>query len=184
MESLLKRRSVLKGLVLAYPLVSGALLLSPAQARLRKLPLTVLDDGEAADLESVIEALVPGSAEAGAVHFIDYQLARPPADSLLMLRYLGVEQPHVDFYRGGLAALAQHSNARFGKRPSVLPAPELDKLIADLIADDTPGWSGPPASFLYFVWRSDGIDVTYGTEDGMASLNTPYMAHIRPEQVW
>lgn len=184
MESLHKRRSLLKALVLSYPLVSGALLLSPAQARQRKLPLAVLDDGEAADLESVIEALVPGSAAAGAVHFIDYQLARPAADSLLMLRYLGVEQPHLNFYRAGLEALAQHSVRRFGKRPSALPAAELDTLITDLIADDTPGWSGPPASFLYFVWRSDGVDVTYGTEDGMASLNTPYMAHIKPEQVW
>jgi hypothetical protein len=179
-----QRRRVLKALVLAYPLVSGALLLSPAQARQRKLPLTVLDAGEAADLETVIEALVPGSAEAGAVHFIDFQLARPAVDSLLMLRYLGVPQPHVDFYRSGLAALAQHSSERFGKRPSELPASSLDQLIADLIADDTPGWSGPPASFLYFVWRSDGVDVTYGTEEGMAALGTPYMAHIRPQQVW
>ncbi|MEQ9463785.1 MAG: gluconate 2-dehydrogenase subunit 3 family protein [Haliea sp.] len=184
MEALQQRRSLLKGLLLAYPLISGALLLSPAQARLRKLPLTVLADEEAGDLESVIEALVPGSAEAGAVHFIDYQLAKPAADSLLMLKYLGVEQPHLTFYRGGLAALAQHSIARFGKRPSALPALKLDHLIADLIADETPGWSGPPASFLYFVWRSDGIDVTYGSEEGMAMLNTPYMAHIRPEQPW
>ena len=179
-----QRRSVLKALVLAYPLVSGALLLSPAQARLRKLPLAVLDAGEAADLEAVMEALVPGSAGAGAVHFIDYQLARPAADSLLMLRYLGVPQPHADFYRSGLAALARHSIDRYGKRPSALAGPALEQLIADLVADDTPVWAGPPASFLYFVWRSDGVDVTYGTEDGMAALGMPYMAHIRPQQVW
>lgn len=179
-----QRRCVLKGLLLAYPLLSGTLLLSPAQARVRKLPLTMLDAEEAADLGAVIEAVVPGSAEAGAVHFIDFQLARPAADSLLMLRYLGVAQPHLDFYRSGLAALAQHSIKRFGERPSALAAPILDQLIAELIADDTPVWAGPPASFLYFVWRSDGVDVTYGTEDGMAVLNTPYMAHIRPEQVW
>ncbi|PLW82148.1 Tat pathway signal protein [Kineobactrum sediminis] len=184
MHPLRGRRSVVKALVLAYPLVSGALLLSPAQARERKLPLAVLDVEEAADLEAVIEALVPGSAEAGAVHFIDYQLARPAIDSLLMLRYLGVPQPHVNFYRSGLAALAQHAIARYGKRPSQLPAPVLDQLITDLITDDTPDWAGPPASFLYFVWRSDGVDVTYGTEDGMAALDTPYMAHIRPEKLW
>lgn len=179
-----QRRRVLKALVLACPLVSGALLLSPAQARLRKLPLAVLDAGEAADLEAVIEGVVPGSAAAGAVHFIDYQLARPAADSLLMLRYLGVPQPHADFYRGGLAALAQHSIEHYGKRPSELPGSALERLITDLIADDTPVWAGPPASFLYFVWRSDGVDVTYGTEEGMAALNMPYMAHIRPQQAW
>lgn len=184
MHPLRGRRTVVKALVLAYPLVSGALLLSPAQARERKLPLTVLDAGEAADLEAIIEALVPGSAEAGAVHFIDYQLARPAIDSLLMLRYLGVPQPHIDFYRSGLAALAEHAVARYGKRPSLLPTPLLDQLITDLITDDTPEWAGPPASFLYFVWRSDGVDVTYGTEDGMAALDTPYMAHIRPEKIW
>ncbi|MDO8860605.1 gluconate 2-dehydrogenase subunit 3 family protein [Haliea sp. E1-2-M8] len=144
----------------------------------------MLDAEEAADLETVIEALVPGSAGAGAVHFIDYQLARPSADSLLMLRYLGVAEPHVNFYRSGLMALARHSIERYGKRPAELPAPALDQLITDLITDDTQDWAGPPASFLYFVWRSDGIDVTYGTEDGMAVLDTPYMAHIRPEQVW
>lgn len=184
MESTQRRRRVLKALALAYPLVSGALLLSPAQARARKLPLTVLAAEEAADLEAVIEALVPGSASAGAVHFIDYQLARPATDSLLMLRYLGVPQPHVDFYRAGLGALAQHSVERYGKRPSVLPGATMEQLVTDLIADDTPGWSGPPASFLYFVWRSDGVDVTYGTEEGMAALDTPYMAHIRPRQAW
>lgn len=184
MEPSQQRRRVVKGLLLAYPLLSGTLLLSPAQAQQRKLPLTVLGVEEAADLGAVIEALVPGSANAGAVHFIDFQLARPATDSLLMLRYLGVAQPHLDFYRGGLAALAQHSSKRFGARPSALPGPELDQLVTDLITDNTPGWIGPPASFLYFVWRSDGVDVTYGTEDGMAALELPYMAHIRPEQAW
>ena len=57
-------------------------------------------------------------------------------------------------------------------------------LLAEIAGDKAPGWEGPPASFAFFVLRSDACDVVYGTEAGFASLGIPYMAHIAPAQAW
>src|SRR6267143_1000401 len=46
------------------------------------------------------------------------------------------------------------------------------------------GWQGPPAPFIYFVTRSDAVDVVYGTVEGYESLGIPYMPHIAPEKRW
>jgi len=46
------------------------------------------------------------------------------------------------------------------------------------------GWQGPPGPFIYFVTRSDAVDVVYGTVEGYESLGIPYMAHIAPEKRW
>jgi len=46
------------------------------------------------------------------------------------------------------------------------------------------GWDGPPAGFIYFVLRSDAIDVLYGTPEGFERLGVPYMAHIQPPAGW
>lgn len=51
-------------------------------------------------------------------------------------------------------------------------------------AGGLPGWSGPPAPLVYFVLRSDALDVVYGTEAGFALLDVPYMPHIPPERRW
>src|SRR3989475_7787670 len=46
------------------------------------------------------------------------------------------------------------------------------------------GWQGPPGPFIYFVTRSDAVDVVYGTVEGYESLGIPYMPHIAPEKRW
>jgi hypothetical protein len=46
------------------------------------------------------------------------------------------------------------------------------------------GWQGPPPGFVYFVLRSDAVDVVYGTMDGYESLGVPYMPHIAPDKRW
>jgi hypothetical protein len=46
------------------------------------------------------------------------------------------------------------------------------------------GWKGPPGGFVYFLLRSDAVDVVYGTVAGYKSLDIPYMAHIEPKRSW
>jgi hypothetical protein len=45
-------------------------------------------------------------------------------------------------------------------------------------------WSGPPAPLFYFVTRNDAVDVFYGTREGFATLEIPYMPHILPRESW
>jgi hypothetical protein len=103
------RRQFLRnsGLVLSFTLGAKTLLLSPAEASAKNLPLKILTPAEAATLGDFADALVPGAHAAGVVHFIDHQLAAPQEDSLLMLQYLGV--PHagfIDFYKAALMGAA------------------------------------------------------------------------------
>jgi len=46
------------------------------------------------------------------------------------------------------------------------------------------GWQGPPQGFVYFVLRSDAVDVVYGTVEGYEALGVPYQAHIMPLKRW
>ena len=46
------------------------------------------------------------------------------------------------------------------------------------------GWQGPAGGFVYFVLRSDAVDVVYGTMEGYAVLGIPYMPHIAPTKRW
>src|ERR1700689_5417250 len=46
------------------------------------------------------------------------------------------------------------------------------------------GWKGPGSPFVYFLLRTDAVDVVYGTMDGYAHLGVPYQAHIAPTQSW
>jgi hypothetical protein len=39
------------------------------------------------------------------------------------------------------------------------------------------GWKGPTAGFVYFLLRSDAVDVVYG-------LGVPYQPHIAPTRSW
>jgi hypothetical protein len=38
--------------------------------------------------------------------------------------------------------------------------------------------------FVYFLLRSDAVDVVYGTVEGYAALGIPYMPHIAPTKRW
>lgn len=173
------------GIVLSVAVAGETLLLSPAAARAAGLPLQVLTEQEAATLEALAEALVPGAQKAGIAHYIDRQLALPPAQSMLMLRYLGVEPgDFLNFYRGGLAGADRLARADEGKTWPQLDAARRAALLATMGADEAEGWSGPPSSFFTFVIRSDACDVVYGTEQGFARIDMPYMAHIAPPQPW
>ncbi len=181
------RRRFLRGagLVLSAAAAAELKILSPAAARAAGLPYQVLTAQEAVTLEALAEALVPGAQEAGIAQYIDRQLALPPADSMLMLKYLGVEPGNfAGFYQGGLAAADRLATAGDGKPWPQLDAARRAALLAAMATDQAEGWSGPPASFFIFVTRSDACDVVYGTEEGFARIDTPYMAHIAPPQPW
>lgn len=179
------RRRFLRSGGIALGIAAAAPLLSPAAARASGVPLQWLTPAEADSLECIAEALAPGAAEAGICHFIDSQLVAPAAGNQLMLQYLGIgHADHPGFYRTALAAIDSLSRHRFEKPCWKLDDQQRQALLAMLAADDTPGWQGAPASLVFFVLRSDAVDVVYGTEAGSERLDLPYMAHINPESPW
>ncbi len=158
--------------------------LTPEEAREQRVPFRVLSENEATTLEALGEVLVPGSAAAGLAHFVDHQLAAPPGQQLLMLKYLGVDPPFAPFYQGGLAGLDAAARA-MGEQPfTALQATQRVALVRQFSTGQPEGWSGPPAPFFYFVARNDAVDVVYGTKEGIESLGIPYMAHIEPPSRW
>ena len=158
--------------------------LTPAEARVTSVPYGTLDAAQVSTLEALGEVLLPGSAAAGIAHYIDHQLAGPPADSMLMLKYLGVPAPFADFYRGGLAGTESAARKQFGQSFTALGASDAKSLVAGMAKGDLQGWSGPPAGLFYFVLRNDAVDATYGTMQGFEQLGVPYMAHIAPATRW
>jgi len=90
-------------------------LLTPAQATAARVPFAVLTPDEAATLSALGETLMPGAARVGVAHFVDHQLGQPPADSLLMLRYLDVPPPYAAFYKAALAAPVSGGARRCGR---------------------------------------------------------------------
>lgn len=182
------RRQFLRnsGIVLSIAVAGEVLLLSPAQARAAGLPLQLLSALEVSTLEAIAEAVVPGARKAGIAQYIDKQLGASGEQSLLMLKYLGVPQSdHIAFYRSSLRSAATLAQARFGKGWSELEPHQTDQLVAEMAGKDQPReWEGPPASFFFFVIRSDASDVVYGTEAGFAAIGAPYMAHITPPEPW
>jgi Gluconate 2-dehydrogenase subunit 3 len=172
-------------LVLAFSAGGTLLSLTPGQARARGLPFQLLSPAEVATLEALAEALVPGARDAGISHFLDQQLAAGPEDNLLMLKYLGIPpEEHAGFYRSALAGIDAHCRSRFGKALAGLPAAQTAEVVAALAGDDIPGWQGAPASLCFFVLRSDGADVVYGTAAGFEAIDMPYMAHIEAPAPW
>ena len=158
--------------------------LSPRSARAEAMPLGVLSAPEVALLEAFGETLLPGAREAGIAHFVDHHLALPPADSLLMLRYLDVPPPYAPFYQLGLASLDRVARASAGKPFVDLDSAARDALVGRISHDNPPGWQGPPAPLFYFAVRADAVDVVFGTEEGFAKLGIPYLAHIDPPTPW
>jgi hypothetical protein len=182
--------------LLAFVAGGHTWLLTPAEARAADLPLRVLDGPQARTLEAFGETLVPGSAAAGLVHFLDHQLAAPPGEQLLMIRYLGVEAPFTPFYAGGLQALDAAAAALFGAPFHTLENGQRVALTRQLAQANPQGWperrpdggpnrlTAPPAPLFYFVLRNDAVDVVYGTKEGIERLGLPYMAHIEPPSRW
>ena len=160
------------------------LLLTPAEAQAAGIALQVLTEAEADTLAALAEAMVPGARTAGIVHYLDKQCAASTQDCLLMVRYLGVAAPYLDFYRAALTAANQAAIATHGTALSALSQPQAAQLVGEISQGNPAFWDGPPAAFFYFVLRADAIDVVYGTKAGFAKLDIPYSAHIAPTQDW
>lgn len=169
------------GLLLSAVVAGQVVTLSPRAARAAALPWQQLSADQAATLEAMADLLVPGSGAAGVAQFVDKQLAAPPGERLLMLKYLGVEaDAMLDFYRSALDSADALARQRHDQPWPDLPGAQGDALLAAMAAEPGDDWQGPPAGFFQFVLRADACDVTYGTEDGFDRLGLPYSAHISP----
>lgn len=165
------------GLLLTCMLGGQAASLSPAEARKEQVPYSVLPKKTAAFLDRLADTIVPGAAEAGISHYIDNQLAAPDEDTMLIIKYLGVPAPITDFYIAGLKACQNCLEKTM--------VGNIEKLVSTMATRNPKGWDAPmPASFFYFVLRSDAVDVTYGTMRGFEKLDMPYLAHIEPTETW
>jgi len=166
-------------------MVAGKLtLLSPSQAYAKGATPQVLTQAQVSALETFADALVPGSRAAGVSQFVDSQLAKPAEESLLMVKYFGVPHPLAGFYQASLNALIDFIKTQFNKPITQLSAQQMDTLISLVSQDAAEGWRGPPASFVYFVLRSDAVDVVYGIESGFDDIGMPMMEHIKPTKPW
>lgn len=170
--------------LLAFQIGSASVLLTPGEARARQVPLRVLTPEQVRVVEALGETLLPGAAAAGLAHYLDQQLAAPPADSLLMIRYLDVPPPYAAFYAPCLASVDASARALHDKPFDALDGQQRDDFVQAMQKQSPEAWRGPPAPFFYFVLRSDAVDVVYGTQEGYAKLGVPYMAHIAPPTDW
>ncbi len=182
--SLSRREALRSAFALAFTVGGVETWLTPVQARAANADFRVLSPSEVATLEAFGETLLPGAREAGIAHFVDQQLATAAPDCLLMLRYLDIPPPYLEFYRPALAALNACSKAAYEREFAALQAPQADELVGKLSHGAPAGWQGPPAPLFFFVARSDAVDVVYGTEEGFEKLGVPYMAHIMPPRKW
>ncbi len=182
------RRRVMQGtgaLMISAVVGGKTLTLSPREARAAAADFQVIKDPALATLIEVIgEVLVPGARQAGIAHFIDSQLARPAADSLLLLRYLDVEPPYWPFYHDGLRACDALARHHYGNGFAALTLTQQTNVIQQIQQGAPPDWKGPPSPRFYLALRSDAVDVVYGTEQGFAALGLPYMPHISPVKPW
>lgn len=184
-RSLLGRGGAFVGLGVLPFVVDGKLChLSPGEARARGIAFKSLTPAEVHCLEAFGDVLLPGAAKAGIAHFVDHHLSVPAAESLLMVRYLDVPPPYLDFYRAGLAALDSHSSSIHGTRFAGLAPEKANALVRAISSAPPAGWAGPPSPLFYFAVRNDAVDVVYGTEEGFEKLGIPYMPHIVPETKW
>lgn len=170
--------------LLAFTVGGTELLLTPREARAREVPFQVLSADEVKTLEALGEVLLPGAAEAGISHYVDHQLAAPPEDSLLILRYLDFAPPYAPFYHGVLAAADGAARAAHDVPFHELDDEQRHAFVTGMSAGTVADWQGPPAGLAYFVLRNDAVDVVYGTVEGFEKLGFPYMPHIVPPEPW
>ena len=184
----IERRVFMQGAMigtLAFVVDGVETLLTPQQAYAQGVPLRTLKGEEASTLAAVGEALVPGARTAGIVQFVDQQISIPPEEALLEARIMNVRPPYANFYSAAIGAVDRASNAHNGGRGfAKLDAAEQHQFIDNMRQSKIDGWQGPGAPFVYFLLRTDAVDVVYGTMDGYASLGVPYMPHIPPIRSW
>ena len=179
-----RREFVVAATLLTFTLAGCSRKMTPAQARASDVPFRSLDTFAVTVLDALGETLLPGSAAAGLSHYIDHQLSGSLADSMLMIKYLGVPAPYIDFYLRGLRAADAFAHAVHGKGFAGLTHEQAVGLVGKMAGGQVEGWQGPPVGLFYFVLRSDAVDVVYGTKAGFEQLGVPYMAHIEPPSRW
>ncbi|SRR5258708_2095489 len=183
----IERRTFMKGAALSaltFTVGGAEVLLTPAEAHSQGVPLKVLGADEAAALEALGDTLLPGAKDAGIVNYVDLQLSVEPGDCLLTARTVGVPPPYAGFYHGALTALDQASLTLHKAKFATLAEEKRHAFVDQMRQSNPDGWQGPPAPFVYFLIRSDAVDVYYGTVEGFERLGVPYMPHILPKRKW
>ena len=181
------RRQFMRGAALgalAFTVGGAQVLLTPREARAQGVPFRLLQAREAETLEALGETLVPGARAAGIAHFIDHQISVPPEEALLEARILNVRPPYANFYRAAIGALDKSAAAQADQRFAWLPTPAQREFVGLMRQGKLQGWQGPAQGFVYFVLRSDAVDVVYGTVEGYEALGIPYQPHIAPLKRW
>ena len=177
--------TVIKGSVisLSFTLGGTTVLLTPEEARANQVPLKVLDPEQVRILELLAETILPGSVAAGVIHFLDHQLAEDPNDALLLAKYFGVALPYRNFYAAGTKTAAAMAQKTANKPIASLDKAGLQQLVKEMSKPGTVV-DGFPIFLFYLCFRSDTVDVLYGTPEGFKKLNIPYMEHIMPPEGW
>ena len=181
------RRGFMRGAALgalAYTVGGAQVLLTPREARAHGVPFRLLKAGEAETLEALGETLLPGARAAGIAHFIDHQVSVPPEEALLEARIMNVRPPYINFYRAALGAIDKAASIEGKRRFAAMPANEQREFVNLMRQNKLREWAGPPSGFVYFLLRSDAVDVVYGTVEGYELLGIPYQAHIAPLKRW
>jgi hypothetical protein len=183
----IERRAFVQGAglgTLAFVVGGAEVLLTPRQAHAQGVPLRTLTAEQAATLDAMGEALVPGAKAAGISNFVDQQISIPADEALLQARILGVRPPFANLYRAALGAIDGAAEKTKGRKFAQLDADEQREFINLMRGNKIADWHGPPGPFVYTVLRSDAVDVVYATMEGYAALGVPYMPHIAPTKRW
>jgi hypothetical protein len=185
----IERRAFMQGATLgalAFTVGGAKVLLTPQQARAQNVVFRTLTPDEVNTLEALGETLVPGAEKAGIAHFVDQQVSIPPEEALLEARIgFNMRPPYANFYRAALAAVDRACERLTGYKFATAPGSDQHTFVDNMRQNKIEGWQGPPAGGLvYAVLRADSVDVVYGTMEGHAALDIPYMAHIAPTTRW
>ena len=184
----IERRDVIKGAAvgtLAFTVGGVEILLTAREARAQNVPFRLLKVNEAETIEALGETLVPGARAAGVTHFIDQQLSVPPDEALLEARILNVRPPYATFSRAAIGAIDTASKALYSDRYfAQISSDEQHDFIDMMRQNKLQNWQGPSGPLVYMVFRSDAVDVVYGTVEGYEALGIPYMPHIAPVERW
>jgi len=184
----IQRRAFMKGAAigtLAFTVGGVQTMLTPRQAQAQNVALRTLTADQAATLAAMGETLVPGAKDAGVVNFVDQQLSIPPEEALLEARIMNVRRHLRISTAPPLGAIRRCEPGQIGGRgfAQLNPAEQHDFGRPDA-PEQARQLEGPGAGFVYFLFRTDAVDVVYGTMDGYAHLGVPYQAHIAPTKSW
>ena len=126
-----------------------------------------------------VDVVIVGAGASGSVYAAIMAKAGKKV-VLLEARIMNVRPPYANFYRAALGAIDHASKGAF----AALDANGQHAFIDAMRQGKLDGWQGPPAPFVYFLLRTDAVDVVYGTMEGYAQLGVPYMPHIAPTRSW